>query len=322
MNKMKLKTDIFIEPSLAKITHHAVLLTVGSCFSEHIGRQLYEHGFHVTANPVGTTFNLRSLKRIFESTLAKLYPTAQDLDYNNLTGLYHHYDWHSSFNHPEPQKVIHAITDTMVGLYKSIANADFIMVTLGTATVYARQDNDEVVNNCHKMPGHLFYKKTLNIEEQIADLSNLKDMIFELNKKAKILLTLSPVRHIKDGLVNAQYSKSLLRCVIETNLDERTSYFPAYEIMMDDLRDYRFYEKDLIHPNEQAISYIWELFGQTYFDEDTLQLNQIITQIKLAIHHRPIHQNTPAYQQHIIQTQAKVEALVKKFPFLSRVFGL
>ena len=310
------RTNFTIPPSTSKMSHHQSILSIGSCFAQNIGGKLHNLKFRTLLNPFGIIYNPISVVNSLDLLLEKeAYP--KDQLFQNGSG-WHSFDYHSAFSGLNKEETYQNIQDSLEKGRGFIRKTDFLLITLGTAYAYVDKSTNQVVANCHKLPAHLFEKQMIPLEKITTELSRVIQKLTVINPTLKIIMTVSPVRHIKDGIVENQRSKStlILACAqLEKEL-EAIEYFPAYELVMDDLRDYRFYEKDMLHPNEQAIDYIWEQFGKTYFEESTTQLNRQIQQIVTASQHRPFHSESNEHQKFIAKQIEKIKQLQAQHEFL------
>lgn len=303
------RTKITVPPSDHKITLKQPIFCLGSCFAEVVGQRLVQNKFNSLINPFGVIYNPYSLLKLLEYALSGEVP-AEDTYLKN-EGIYYNYDLHSSFSHSSlsslQKTVAQAVADTVSYLEKS----EWIIITFGTAYVYRRTDNQQIVANCHKTPGHLFQRQLLNSEHILNSFHRLFQLLDKKGLAPKIVLTVSPVRHIKTGLAENNLSKSILRVAAQELIDtyDRLAYFPAYEIMMDDLRDYRFYEKDLIHPNEVAQDYIWQKFTESFFDPETIKFMEYWTKVRQAFEHRPFHPESEKHQAFLRKTISLLDSL-------------
>lgn len=286
---MKLQTIVDIKPSEWKIGYEDKILLLGSCFSDEIGAQMQQRYMQVTCNPFGTLYNPLSIAQainlqIFNSSNCKLPLVEHD-------GLWHSMAHHGSFSRPTKEEAEEAVNESIVAMQKALNEATVVIVTLGTAWVY--EMNGDVVGNCHKLPEKLFTRRRLSVEEIVAAWRP----ILEQYKDKHWIFTVSPIRHIKDGLHENQLSKATLLMAVEelgntenrVQNTERITYFPSYEILLDELRDYRFYADDLVHPSSLAVSYIWERFVDTFCTNQTK--NELVLQHKRwkHEHHIPLH---------------------------------
>ncbi|MDP5120068.1 MAG: GSCFA domain-containing protein, partial [Spirosomaceae bacterium] len=250
---MKFRTEIEpVNPGF-EINLHDGIMTVGSCFSEIIGNKLSENKLNCLSNPFGTVFNPLSIFKLLHQSLSK-QPLDQDLFTENNDDYWNHFDFHSKFSADSRQNLEHELSSIYDSVFQVLSSAKVLIITLGTANVYELKSNNQVVANCHKQPQKLFNRRLLTLKEIQDDFQQFYDLLQVANNKIKIILTVSPVRHTRDGLNNNSVSKSILRtaCHLIQQDNADVGYFPSYEIMMDDLRDYRFYKSDLIHPNEMA----------------------------------------------------------------------
>ncbi len=291
---MKLKTDIENFNSTVKITQSSKILTVGSCFSNVIGNFFLENKVTCLINPFGTVYNLASIEKLLntEKELVSANRMAE------LDGIFFNYNMHSKFYGKTPSDLKEKVISTQNIVAEFIKKTDFIIITLGTSWVYFHKESEEIVSNCHKQNSKLFEKVLLTENTQLEIFSQLYKYLIKINSKIKIILTISPVRHLKDGLSNNNLSKSILRVLCESICRnfQNTFYFPSYEIMIDDLRDYRFYKEDLIHPSEIAEKYIIGKFSEMYFDD---KLNNFLKKwavIYKSISHKPFNESSTSHQ--------------------------
>ncbi|MEX2595174.1 MAG: GSCFA domain-containing protein [Anditalea sp.] len=316
---MQFRTTFNIRPFETKITHKSKLFSMGSCFSTMIGEKLLERKFNVLNNPFGTIFNPNSLFRLLQQALSK-----SKLDPHLLLEhqqRFYHYGIHSSISAKQEVQLWERIEASQTLAKEYLTHASHIFITFGTAHIYELKASGKQVTNCHKQPQSLFNKRLLGLEEMKGHFGNFFALQKNINPKAPIILTVSPVRHTKDGIPENQVSKSLLR-VLAHQLEEEfegVSYFPSYELMMDDLRDYRFYKGDMVHPTPQAEDYIWGFFKECYLDKSTVENVQIIEGIMNSLGHRPFHPESEVYQQFLQNLLQKMERMSPKFDFSKEV---
>lgn len=292
------RTQLTITPK-PSIDHGSGIITAGSCFADNIGEKLSENKFKTLVNPLGVCYNPVSIHKGFlsNSVDTRLLIESQQS--------WRHFDFHSKFSHTDKTGLVEMLSQELENVRSF--KADVVILTYGTAWVYRYRE--QIVANCHKRPGAEFQKILLTPEQIIESFSDLHKKI---NKK--IILTLSPVRHIKDTLELNQVSKSVLRVAIH-EIQKKfpdVDYFPAYEIMMDDLRDYRFYEADMIHPSKVAIDYIWEKFGERYFSAGTRQLNSQWQKVLQSIRHRAFQPTSKQHTGFLKRTLADLQELKKQ----------
>lgn len=316
------RTEIEGQSSPAKLTYSSKVLTIGSCFSDSIGERLEESKFDIKVNPFGTIFNPLSIFELLELSIER----SEILEHATLKrdGYYLNYKFHSSFRAKTKDTLHKRMESALTEVRDRLAEADFIFITLGTAWVYEQLKTHMLVANCHKVPQKEFNKRLIAVEEIIPAFFTLKESINQLNPKAQFIITVSPVRHTRDTLSLNSVSKSVLRLASHYMQDMASDvhYFPAYEIMMDDLRDYRFFEKDLIHPNEQAIDYIWEKFIGTYLDEKSKHTMEKWTKVSLALNHKPFNPKSGAHQKFLKNTLEQLYQLKKDLPLEKEISQL
>jgi hypothetical protein len=301
----------------APITHQHSILLVGSCFTEHIGNNLNDLKFNVLQNPNGILFEPMSVCRSLISYVQNKEYAASDLfQYNELWQSWNH---HSQFSRPEQDQALEHINESQLQAHQFLKNADWLIVTLGSSFVYKLVDNGQFVANCHKAPGQWFDKYLVPIDEQIAELDNTIHQLFHFNPKLKIIFTISPVRHLRDGVVDNNRSKARLLETVHhlVNKFDRLFYFPAYELVIDVLRDYRFYDIDLAHPNYAATQFVMEKFSDYAFTESTKQLIKEIRQLVTARNHKAFHPASQQHKQFLMKHYQLAERLQGEYPHLN-----
>ena len=310
------RTEIFPKKSSLHIDYHKKVLFMGSCFTENIGNKLLEYKFPALINPFGVLYNPLSAQKALEIIISKKRFTDKDLNFENdkWFSFYHH----GSFSSPDKEEVLNNINDKIDKSHRFLKKARSLFITFGTSWYYKLIKTDEIVANCHKLPADLFDRKLLDIEQITEPWKILIKELKKFNPGLKIIFTVSPIRHWKDGAVNNQLSKSTLIVAIHETLKEfeHLSYFPSYEIMMDDLRDYRFYDDDFLHPNSQAINYIWDKFKSVFIEEGTMQISKQVHKIVKAVNHKPFHPKTNSYKEFLDSSSEKIEQLGNKYPFI------
>ena len=291
--RMKFRTEIEIRPYDRQLSYDDRLLALGSCFATEIGRRLAEAKFRIAVNPSGVLFNplsvVRALRRYHNER-----PVAKE-ELQQADGRWFHYDFHGSLSGATPDEALTRINTAVAEGTRALREASVVLLTLGTAWVYERTDTGDAVANCHKQPADRFRRRRLTVEEIVSEIENA--LSAELSGK-QILLTVSPVRHLGDGLTGNTVSKAVLRLAAEelTERHAQIAYFPAYEILCDDLRDYRFYADDLVHPSSQAVAYIWKHFCEALLTPDARHLLPRIAEVTAAARHRPLHPTAEAYR--------------------------
>ncbi|MFN3941464.1 MAG: GSCFA domain-containing protein [Flavobacterium sp.] len=287
---MQFRTELAVKPSANKMDYTSKILMIGSCFAENIGEKLTYYHFPSMINPMGILFQPTALQKWIERVVyLKNY---QETDFfKTHENIWQCYDLHSKNGHENLEEALNLANLKLQKAHDFLLNATHICITFGTAWVYELKESKDLVANCHKMPASLFEKKLLGVEEIQTSISKMMQLIHQINPKASIVFTISPVRHLKDGFVENQLSKSHLFAALHSINHQLTTinYFPSYEIMMDDLRDYRFYGADMIHPNPIAIDYIWEKFSEVYFSEITRYQMEIIGHWQKLKSHRTLN---------------------------------
>lgn len=269
---------------------------------------LTKYSFNATYNPIGTVYNPSTLAKIIHQSIYNKSIQADTLNQNK--DVFCHFDYHSKYNSLLKKEVVKSINADLRALAIKLKSCDFIFLTLGTAIVHVEAKSGSIVGNCHKLPASYFSKRILKVAEIKTLLKEVIKVLQEVNKNAKIIFTISPVRHTKEGLVENAKSKSrLLAAVSELQERYEIGYFPSYEIMHDELRDYRYYKSDLIHPSKTAIKHIWEIFGTHYFSEQTLELNKKLKRILVSAKHKAFHPKSSEHQAFLKTLLAKIEDL-------------
>ena len=315
---MKLQTQLPIgRQKLNQIEYNSKILLLGSCFSENIGNKLNYFKFQTSENPFGILFHPKAIEDLILNSINEKVYSANDLIFQNER--WHCFDAHSSLSYSDKNKVLERLNATISSTNKKIKEASHIVITLGTAWVYRFIENDQVVANCHKIPQKKFLKELLTVAEITESLLAIIALIKTVNKDVNIIFTVSPVRHLKDGFIENTQSKSHLITGIHNVVDIRkhTHYFPSYEIMMDELRDYRFYAEDMIHPNKTAINYIWEKFVATWFSEESIATMKKIDSIQKGILHKPFNVNSKDHKAFLKDLEVKKRALQKELPYIT-----
>jgi hypothetical protein len=304
------------EPSLWKITHKDNVMLLGSCFSQHIGRLLQNGGFHVLSNPLGTLFNPDAIGKTLSMMCRKKVFRAKDFFERN--GIFYSYDLHGDFSGTDRAQVIQNVNTELARSRDFLQQAQVVFLTFGTAWVYDLKENNKTVVNCHKIPSKEFTKRKLGVNEIVSDMSVVLNRLQQLNPKLKVVFTISPVRHLADGFVENQWSKSTLNIAIHELVRrfDHCSYFPSYELVLDDLRDYRFMDKDLVHPSESAVQYVWNAFSDVYFSADTKKLLREVEGFMRDKAHRPVHPDSVEFKKFQKQMLEKETELKKRLPWL------
>lgn len=307
---MNFRTKISIAPSGRKISHTSRIVTIGSCFADNVAERMEVCGLVVEANPLGEMFNPLSVAATVDRLSCGEPFEAADLHARG--DMWFSYDAHGAFDSVDSEGVLQRLNKAVASGHSALAAADWVVLTLGTAWVYEREG--KVVANCHKMPQSEFARRRLTVEQVTDSLLGVLDgALAEKN----VILTVSPVRHLADGLQGNAVSKATLRLAVEqltTLRPERVNYFPAYEIVLDDLRDYRFTAADMVHPSQEAVEYVWERFAECYFDDRTLKFCDKVAALKRAVAHRPLHPESQEYAKFKASMLRSATELQKELP--------
>ncbi len=289
---------------------------IGSCFSEHLGERLKAHKFTILVNPSGILYNPLSIARLLERLLE------EEVDLGShvfcFQGLWHSWEHHGRWSHPERYVFEQQLRDAHRQAWTFSASANRLFLTLGTAHVFVLRTSGQVVANNHKAPAEWFEERRLSVEETTQALAAALERWKSIHPDLEVLLTVSPVRHLRLGLIENQRSKAILLLACDELCSQYpfVHYFPAYELLLDDLRDYRFYAADMVHPSDVAVDYIWEYFAQTFFLPETTQLVSQIARIRAAAAHRPFHPNSPEHQAFAQQQWQAIQELLQRHPGL------
>lgn len=285
------------------------VVTCGSCFSEAIGQRLQKYKINTLVNPFGNIYNPLS---IHKALLYAIYGNLPgDQTYLRNQGVWLNYDFHSEFSSTDKSVLSAQIKESIDDVHSFLKNARWLFITYGTSWVYEEVGSASLVANCHKMPSGHFRKFLLTQKKIIESFNELHSSLKAFNPNARIIITVSPVRHVKDTLQLNSVSKSLLRLSCHTlgETFDNVEYFPSYEIMMDDLRDYRFYKTDMLHPTEEAEDYIWKMFTAKYFDGKTQGFADKWKSILTALSHKPFHPSSDSHQRFLKETLARLQEL-------------
>ena len=310
---MKLQTEIpLVSQQTNLIDYNSNMFLVGSCFSENVGNKLDYFKFQNHQNPFGILFHPKAIEVLVENAVQNKIYSENDVFFHNEQ--WHCFDAHSRLSHPSKETLIAKLNSQIQVTKNQLKKSTHIIITLGTAWVYRLIETDGIVANCHKVPQKKFKKTILTVEEIRASLKNILTQIESVNSNAAVVFTVSPVRHIKDGFVENTQSKSHLLTAIHQVLSNKICYFPSYEIMMDELRDYRFYAEDMIHPSALAIQYIWEKFQQVWISGETLKTMQAVDVVQKGMQHKSFNPNSEAHLKFLSKLEGKKHKLQLQFP--------
>ena len=315
---MEFITYIDIPTTDLNIDHSTATMLLGSCFASRVGNRLQQHKFNVDVNPFGILYNPFSISGAIRRVLQRRGFTEADLVKHQ--GMYHSFMHHGDFSSPDKEAALKKISSRFEHATRAIRETDLFLITFGTSHVYWRMESGEVVANCHKFPEGEFHRARLTVDDIVEEWNELIGMLLEIRPHAKLLFTVSPIRHWKDGAHENQLSKSILHLSIDKlqrNFADHVQYFPAYELMIDELRDYRFYDEDMLHPSPVAEEYIWQRFSGTFFSDQTRVINTEWARIRKSLEHRPLHPDGEMYSQFLKDTLLKLDTFSKKYPAIS-----
>lgn len=312
--KIKFFTPVEFPIHDEKIYCGSKILTLGSCFSDHIGRHLANSLFDVLVNPFGTVFNPMSCSKLLDLAISNKLLDINELHSNGSR--FFHYDFHSSFDDLDPKETVKKVNKAIIEVNAYLRKIDFLVLTFGTSIVYRLIENGRIVSNCHKVPSTKFKKEFLSVAFMEERMLNVLALLKTINPAVKVILTVSPVRHTKEGLINNSRSKAQLieLCHRLKENEKQVTYFPAFEIMVDELRDYRYYGADLIHPNEQAVDIIWNRFIDTFFSKDAIKKVEDISALNAAKNHLPFDPHSEEHHTFKRNQSKKLQVLKKKYP--------
>lgn len=314
MGHMSFRTTFEIPEYPFKISRQNKITTIGSCFAEHMGRKLATNKFDVLVNPFGIVFNPFSVGEVLKHGMGN--KTLDDLEVVHQDGLYHSLSHHGRFSARTKAQLMANISAERDSLVRHLSDSNVILLTFGSAYIYEYIPSRSIVANCHKLPVHEFVKRRLSVNETVAGLTEVLGRLFSKPEAPHILLSVSPVRHWRDGAHENQLSKSVLHLAVEALVQsfENCHYFPSYELLIDDLRDYRFFAEDMLHPNAQAMDYIFDHFTDALFDADAKQFAERMHKLRLSLNHKPLHPHSKAHHKFLQHTKALLQQLMSDYP--------
>lgn len=304
------RTSVPLPSIFPEITYQSQLLALGSCFAETMGKQLTNRKFNVAINPSGIIYNPHSIAQLIQQLLSGEAYTQDDLFEHN--GLWHSYEHHSRFSSSVKAETLSGINQHFTAVAEKMESYTHVVITLGTAFVYKLKGFNKIVANCHKVPATHFVKERLTIPQITLPLVKAIKEWRQRNENLKVILTVSPVRHLKDGIQENNLSKASLLLAVDQLCQQLQDvyYFPSYEIQMDELRDYRFYAPDMAHPSETAVDYIWEQLSKVSFSDATQQIMKRVEKVVQAAQHKPFHPDSKQHQ-HFVRKQLEMIAALK-----------
>lgn len=312
---MNFTTKIPIEKYQSPIDYNSKIVSLGSCFAENMGAKFDYFKFQNTTNPFGIIFNPVSIEKLLNRIVNKIEFTQNDIFFHN--DLWHCFEVHSELSNPNKEDFLNELNRIVQNSNNLITQATHLIITYGTSWVYRNKSSEKIVANCHKVPQNQFDKEILSTEIIQKSIESSINLIQEVNPNCNFIFTISPVRHIKDGFVENQQSKAHLITALQSSMQniKSANYFPSYEIMMDELRDYRFYADDMLHPSQTAIDYIWIKFFENYVSETEFATMNQVCEIQRSLKHRPFNPNSESHQKFLKNLQQKIAQLQQQSPF-------
>ena len=314
---MQFRTQIPISKSNHPLDYNSKIVSLGSCFAENMGDKFQYFKFQNTINPFGIIFNPVSIEKIIQKAINTVLFTEKDIFFHNER--WHCFDVHSDLSNPNKEDLLASLNALIKSTNYQLAQSTHVIITYGTSWVYRNIESDSIVANCHKVPQKQFKKELLSVEGTEKSVANTIKLIHAVNPNCSIIFTVSPVRHIKDGFVENQWSKSNIISALHKTFDCQLStinYFPSYEIMMDELRDYRFYTEDMLHPNQVAIDYIWKRFMETTISETAFPTMEEVERIQKSLSHKPFDPNSESHLKFESKVREKITKLESQYSFM------
>lgn len=311
---MKLTTPVKIHQSKIEISNTSKIMTIGSCFSEHIGAQLLYSHFDCLSNPFSTIFNPINISKLITRANQNTHFTSKEIDKHN--NRYFSYELHSSYDSNQASITLNKANKSVESAHKFIKDLDVLILTFGTSIGYHHIESKSLVANCHKVPNQNFERRFLEDDIMFSSICQSISLLLDARPDLNIIFTVSPVRHTKEGLVDNNLSKSklVLLCHKLVALYEQASYFPSYEIIMDELRDYRYYKDDMIHPTPLAVDIIWNRFMDTFFDQASIAKVEELGKLNRAYNHRPFDLKSEGHYTFCKKQMLEIKRLIEKYP--------
>lgn len=314
---MNFYTPVSLPSGLPQLSHADRLMSLGSCFATGMGERLADAKFRCDVNPFGVLYNPSSISAALRRVVSGKRYEQKDLFF--FGECWHSPMHHGDFSSPDAEETLRRINERISRAHKEIFRLNRLLLTFGTAWVYRQKDTGRIVANCHKQPEQCFDRRRLSVEEIVADYTMLLTRLLARNPEMRVLFTVSPIRHVRDGMHANQLSKATLLLAIDRlqqTFPDHVFYFPAYELVLDELRDYRFYAQDMVHPSEVAVDYVWKRFTQACFSPETLRIIEESETIRKALAHKPFHPESEAYKRFLGQIVLKIDRLNGKYPYL------
>jgi hypothetical protein len=314
---MQFRTQIPIPKSNYPIDYNTTIMSLGSCFAVNMAEKLDYFKFQNSCNPVGILFHPLAIEKLIDFAVSGKQFTENDIFFYNER--WHCFDVHSDLSNSSKEELINNLNTIIKSTNQQITESTHFVITYGTSWVYRNIESDAIVANCHKVPQKQFKKELLSVEEIEESIANTIKLIHSVNPNCTIIFTVSPVRHIKDGFIENQWSKSNIISALHETFNfqfSNVSYFPSYEIMMDELRDYRFYAEDMLHPNQVAIDYIWKRFRETTISEIAFSVMDEVENIQKSLSHKPFNPTSISHLKFESKVTEKITKLENQYSFM------
>ena len=315
----RVRTAIELPTGRYEISHKNHMLLAGSCFAGNIGAMLADRKFDININPFGVLYNPLSIATMLTRVISGNLFTTDSPELFEHNGKWHSILHHGDFSRTTKEELLDTINDSIAKSHQKTKECNTVIITFGTAYAYIRNSDNIIAGNCHKLPASTFTRRLLGIEEIVRTTADVIDRFREINPEIKFIFTVSPIRHLRDGAHDNQKSKATLLLAIDRIIEQypdNALYFPAYEIVLDELRDYRFYADDMIHPSSVAIEYIWECFGKCYFNNTTQKLNEEVEAIMRGMEHRPFDASSEGYKRFLHNLLEKIDVIEEKYSYI------
>lgn len=316
---MIFRTEVSLPKVAAQLSYRRNALMVGSCFTENIGNHLDQHLFPVATNPCGILYNPASIGNCIDFLIGDKKINESDLFQAN--GLWNNFSFHSRFSHPDKEIALQMMNDSVSLASLKLRTASHMFITFGTSWVYRDREDGKIVGNCHKLPAGRFKRERLSVEVMNAQWSGLLNKLFKEYPELNIVFTVSPIRHMKDGSYENQVSKSALFLLIDQLKSgfksDRLVYFPSYDLVMDELRDYRFYDNDMVHLSETATAFVLEKFNEVFLGNESKEIYLALTKIIKSLSHRPFQTESSTYMEFLARLNEEILRLAETYPFIN-----
>ena len=313
---MKLQTQLPLEKQVPAINYHSKLVLLGSCFAENMAEKFSYYKFQNAENPLGVLFHPISILELLRRTHCHNPYTEKDVFFSN--GCWQSFQAHSRLNSTSQSGILDSLNAALKSTQNQLENASHVILTFGTAWVYKHIESKSIVANCHKQPQKEFEKSILSVDQLQDTFKSIVSILKSFNPEVTVIFSISPVRHLKDGFAENNQSKAHLISALHSviNTTENTFYFPSYELLMDELRDYRFYKEDMVHPNQIAIDYVWEKFQSVWINPEVNSTMQEVYHLQKGFAHKPFNSMSPEHVDFLSSLSKKVQDLESQYPFM------